>query len=98
MEINFPSESIYVQLIDEQTVWTKELIDGVFADIGKDGKLIGVKILHIKKSTPTKGLTQEELNGLAKQAEAALIKDGDPFNGDDWAMMQVVSQYIKEHS
>lgn len=41
-------------------------------------------------------LTEDELRCLATQAEAWLL-DGDPFDGDQWAAMQVIRAWMAEH-
>jgi len=43
---------------------------------------------------PTKP-TLTELRDMARQIEADLLEHGDPFSGDDWAMMQVVRAYLE---
>lgn len=42
-------------------------------------------------------LKSDELRVLADQAIDALHETGDPFSGDDWAVMQVVRAFRDEH-
>jgi hypothetical protein len=40
-------------------------------------------------------VTDDELLTSARDLEARLLKEGDPFSGDDWALMQIVRDYIR---
>ncbi len=43
------------------------------------------------------GLTNEDLRELARQCVEWLKENGDTFDGDEWAMMQVARAYLAEH-
>lgn len=43
-------------------------------------------------------MTDQDYQDLRKDAQRfldKLLKDGDPFNGDDWSMIQILRHYLE---
>ncbi|MFC1769360.1 DUF2283 domain-containing protein [Nanoarchaeota archaeon] len=54
MKIRYDSDAdaMYIQMLDEEVVKTKQVDDNTIIDFNKDGKVIGVEILFLKERNP----------------------------------------------